>query len=127
MPPEALIPNPHYGLPLDVFSFGCVVCHVISQHKQWSSKMQFSTNYPNPWRLKYAKQLPTMHMSRFSKLHEGFTEVKRRQHYIKQISDVSLKKLVISCLDDDPDRRPPISHVCERITSIITGELTCCY
>ena len=33
MPPETLADDPHYGLPLDVFSFGCVVCHVITQ--QW--------------------------------------------------------------------------------------------
>ena len=33
MPPEAFADDPHYGLPLDVFSFGCVVCHVITQ--QW--------------------------------------------------------------------------------------------
>ena len=30
MPPEVFEDDPHYGLPLDVFSFGCVVCHVIT-------------------------------------------------------------------------------------------------
>ena len=49
------------------------------------------------------------------------TEVERRQHYIDQISEGSLKQLVITCLDDDQERRPPISVVSERITSIITG------
>ena len=32
MPPEVFEDDPHYGLPLDVFSFGCVVCHVITQN-----------------------------------------------------------------------------------------------
>ena len=30
MPPGVFEDDPHYGLPLDVFSFGCVVCHVIT-------------------------------------------------------------------------------------------------
>jgi len=96
MPPEALTKNPHYGLPLDIFSFGCVVCHVISQ--QWPAPV-----------------VPTA------------IEVQQRQCYIDQISDRSLKQLVISCLNNNPERRPPISQVCGRITSIITGELTCMY
>ena len=82
MPPEALIPNPHYGLPLDVFSFGCVVCHVISQ--QWPK--------PDP----YTDEMIVV------------SEVMRRQRYINQISDGSLKQLVISCLDNVPERRPLI-------------------
>ena len=49
------------------------------------------------------------------------SEVERRQHHINQISEGSLKQLVITCLDDDQERRPPISVVSERITSIITG------
>ena len=31
MPPEVFRLQAHYGLSIDVFSFGCVVCHVISQ------------------------------------------------------------------------------------------------
>ena len=92
MPPEALVHDPHYGLPLDMFSFGCVVCHVISQK----------------WPLPLDRMLAR-------------TEVERRQHYIDQISEGSLKQLLITCLDNDPERRPPISLVSERITSIITG------
>ena len=38
MPPEVLQVDPHYGLPLDVFSFGCVVCRVITQ--QWPTPEQ---------------------------------------------------------------------------------------
>ena len=39
MPPEAFADNPHYGLPLDVFSFGCVICHVITQ--QWPTPLVY--------------------------------------------------------------------------------------
>ena len=44
------------------------------------------------------------------------SEVERRQHYIDQTREGSLKQLVITCLDDDPGERPPISVVSERIT-----------
>ena len=96
MPPETFEDDPHYGLPLDVFSFGCVVCHVITQ--QWP--------------------IPSDQVTDRGVV---LSEVERRQHYIDEIREGSLKQLVITCLDDDPERRPPISLVSERITSIITG------
>ena len=101
MPPETLVDDPHYGLPLDVFSFGCVVCHVITQ--QWLKPLGYTYNDP------VTNTLVLL------------SEVERRQHYIDQISEGSLKQLVITCLDNDQERRPPISVVSERITSIITG------
>jgi len=30
MPPEALSDKPHYGIAVDVFSLGCVTCHIVS-------------------------------------------------------------------------------------------------
>jgi len=99
--PEALMNNPCYGLPLDVFSFGCVVCHVITQ--QW----------PRP--------LNMIVKDSVSGRRVALSEEERRKHYIDQINEGSLKQLVITCLDDNQNRRPPISMVSERITSIITG------
>ena len=101
MPPEALEDDPHYGLPLDVFSFGCVICHVITQ--KWPTPSSL-TMFDPVTRRKIA-----------------LLEVERRQHYIDQIREGSLKQLVITCLDNDQERRPPISLVSERISSIITG------
>ena len=102
MPPEVLFGyKPYYGLPLDVFSFGCVVCHVITQ--QWPISLNRVDFNP------------------VTDKRVALSEVERRQRYIDQISEGSLKQLVITCLDNDPERRPPISVVSERITSIITG------
>ena len=101
MPPEAFLFDPHYGLPLDVFSFGCVVCHVITQ--QW----------PAP--LSWVRINPTTNKQKV------LSEIERFNRYVDQISEGSLKQLVITCLDNDQKRRPPISLVSERITSIITG------
>ena len=101
MPPEAFGDDSHYGLPLDVFSFGCVVCHVIAQ--KWPTPSSFTRRDP------------------VIKKRVALSEVERRQRYIDQISEGSLKQLVITCLDNDQERRPPMSLVSERITSIITG------
>ena len=101
MPPEALVDDPHYGLPLDVFSFGCVICHVVTQ--KWPIPLSGTTIDP-----KTGKEVV-------------LSEVERRQRYIDQISEGSLRQLVITCLDNDQERRPPISVVSERITSIIIG------
>ena len=90
--PEKLVDDHCYGLPSNVFSFGYIICHMITQ------------------RLENLPKAPS-----------GVSEVERRQHYINQISEGSLKQLVITCLDNNPDERPPISVVSERIASIITG------
>ena len=101
MPPEVFEDDPHYGLPLDVFSFGCVVCHVITQRF---------------FRPAVLSTIDSNHRKNVT-----ISEVERRKDYIDQISEGSLKQLVITCLDNDQERRPPISLVSERITSIITG------
>lgn len=86
MPPEVRADD--YGLPIDIFSFGCIVCHTISQQ------------YPEPMESSQS------------------TEVEKRQKYIDHIQGGLLKQLVIQCLDNDPAKRPLISLVCERITAI---------
>lgn len=96
MPPEAVEDDPHYELPVDVFSFGCVVCHVITQ--EW----------PTP-------------LDQITDRGVVLSEVQQRQRYIDEIREGSLKQLVITCLADDQERRPSISLVSERIASIIIG------
>jgi len=104
------------GLSADVFSFACVVCHVLSSQ---NLHVSFSVKETRP--LILGKQNRGSYSFPNKKLH---SEVERRQCYIDQISDRSLKQLVISCLDDKSERRPLISQVCERISSIIAGKPT---
>ena len=101
MPPEVFEDDPHYGLPLDVFSFGCVVCHVITQ--KWP--------VPSPLSIVDLKSRRKITVS----------EVERRKQYIDQISKESLKQLVITCLNNEQARRPLISLVNERIISMTAG------
>jgi len=44
LPPEVLLENPEYGLPLDVFSYGGVILHVINQ--EWPKPLHFVTVDP---------------------------------------------------------------------------------
>jgi len=99
--PEVLGVDHFYGKSTasDVFSFGCIMCHTITQ--QW----------PEP--LIHAK----------TGTRKALSEIEKRQYYIGRISDESLKQLVILCLNDCPERRPSISQVNEMITSVVAGEL----
>ena len=91
MPPEAF--RGHFGLPLDVFSFGCVASDVITGQTSYISSSDVTR----------------------------FVAIEKRKHHIIQISEGSLKQLVITCLDTKQEGRPPMSVVSERITSIMTG------
>ena len=62
MPPEVFEDDPHYGLP----SFGCVVCHVITQ------------KWPTP--------SPLSIVDLNSRKNITASEVERRKQYIDQIS-----------------------------------------
>ena len=96
MPPEALQMNPEYGPPLDVFSYGGVILHVVNQ--EWPTPLHYVMTDP-----KTGKVL-------------GLTEVERRQQYMKMTgTPADLRTLVEHCLDNQPSRRPPISDVSERI------------
>ena len=97
MPPEALDDKPVYGPPLDVFSFGGVILYVTS--RQWPTPKSWSQIDP-----KTRKRI-------------FLSEVERRQQYIDIMSggDGDLKALVMSCLDDDPELRPKVTNISERL------------
>ena len=93
MPPECLCDHPIYGLPLDVFSYGGVVLFTVTGlWPQPSSWVQFDPETGN---------------------RAVLTEVQRRQQYFNRMSwsTEDLKALVISCLDDNPLRRPQVTEV----------------
>ena len=97
MPPEALLETPEYGPPLDVFSYGGVILHVVNQ--EWPKPLHYVMTDP-----KTGKVL-------------GLTEVERRQRHIEKITGTSgdLRLLVKQCLDNQSSRRPPVSDVSERM------------
>ena len=93
MPPECLANSPVYGLPLDIFSFGGVILYVATQlWPQPTSWIAFDPNTGGRIVL---------------------TELQRRQQYLDKMTGdfTDLKPLVISCLDDNPKKRPSVSQV----------------
>ena len=95
MPPEALLETPEYGPPLDVFSYGGVILHVVNQ--EWPEPLHYVMTDP-----KTGKIL-------------GLSEVERRQQHMEKMrgTPADLRPLVEQCLDNQPSRRPPISDVSE--------------
>ena len=101
MPPEALEENdPVYSTPVDIFSFAGITAHL------------FSEEWPTP-------SGPKKRDPKTNKL-VAISEAQRRQQYLDKIpGEVSaLKEMMIRCLDDDANERPPILEVSELIKSL---------
>ena len=99
MPPEAQNRKPVYGPSLDVFSFGGVILNVITQQWPHPSDRTVYNNTSKKWEL--------------------VPEVMRREGYLNKITGdaAELKSLVISCLDDSPEKRPSVEEVSVTIKS----------
>ena len=93
MPPESLTNKPVYGLPLDIFSFGGVILYATTQ--QWPE--------PAPW----------IDFDPDTGGRIVLTELQRRQQYLDKMTGIytDLKPLVVSCLDDNPVKRPSVAQV----------------
>ena len=93
MPPEALSKRPVYGPSLDVFSYGGVILNVTTQ--LWPEPSDRTQLNPD------------------TDMWEVMSEVKRCQHYLDKMTGgaTDLKPLVMSCLDDNPNKRPPVAQV----------------
>ena len=102
MPPEALSVRPRYGKPIDVFSLACIALHMMS-HK-----------WPEP--KDRVQEDPITHAM------TALTEVQRREEYLQSCSSLPLKKLINSCLHNQPDQRPDISAVCKILKSLKATE-----
>ena len=94
MPPEALSVNPRYGKPVDVFSFGCVMVHMISH--QW----------PVP------DDQVTENM-------RALSEIERRKKYLSEMKvPPSMTILIAYCLKNVPEQRPAIGEVLKNLEKI---------
>ena len=95
MPPETLVADPIYGLPVDVFSFAGIVLHV------------FSEEWPHPSATKVRDEKTGKYIAP--------TEAERRQKYLNKMAGdnivIMLRNVVQRCLDDDPEERPSIQDV----------------
>jgi len=108
MGPEALKDIPEYGPPLDVFSYGGVILHVVNQ--EWPKPLHYVVTDPKTRKL------------------VALSEVERRQEHVEKMrgAPVDLRHLVEQCLENDPSRRPPISDVSERMRRLKEAESMRC-
>ena len=98
MPPEALKEVPKYGEKLDCFSFGHLMLYLIIQQ------------YPTPYALTYDRV-------RLSDL-VGY-EIEKRQKWIGEIGHGHcLHKLVMRCLEDNPEKRPEMKEINQELDSL---------
>ena len=103
MPPEALSVNPRYGKPVDVFSFGCVMIHMISH--QW----------PIP-------------DDQVTETLRALTEIERRKKYLREIKvPSSMMTLLAGCLKNAPEQRPAIGEVLDSLKKICVQQSWCSY
>ena len=89
MPPEATSIEARYNKPVDVFSLGCIACHVMSH--QW----------PKPKDLKGTS-----------------LEIQKRELYLKSCTEPSLRKVVESCLNNSTEKRPEIFSVRKELNAL---------
>ena len=108
MPPEALLETPEYGPPLDVFSYGGVILHIVNQ--EWPKPLHYVITDPK------------------TKKRVALSEAQRRQEHINKMSGApaGLQSLVEQCLDDDSAVRPPISDVSEKMKRMKEAESVRC-
>ena len=104
MPPEALLETPEYGPPLDIFSYGGVILHVVNQ--EWPTPLHYVMTDPKTGKM------------------VALSEVERRQQHVEKMTGTpaDLRPLVELCLDNQPSRRPPISDVSERMKRMKEAE-----
>lgn len=88
MPPN----SEDVGLPTDMFSYGGIILHAITQ--QWPLPVDSETSVPT-----------------------NILQVDRRKKYLEKLSG-ELKLLVIGCLEDDPKSRPTAAELVESVTKV---------
>ena len=98
MPPEALQSNPMFTTRLDIFSFGCVSLHTLTEH------------FPEP-----TDQFEPSQINRDTNL--KVSECRRRWKYMEMVKDqcTHFVYLISSCLKDQPEYRPDADTVCKWI------------
>ena len=132
------LPDSHdvlkYDIPLNVFSFGCIVCHVITQIWPCShSQQRYLSATPGQGNMFRSSQ-----SNEYDCMDVDYTDpkvtctvndwsVEKHQMYIDMIDDDYLKHLVEACLQCNIKYRPHMSQIYNRITSLMISEFIYAY
>ena len=99
MPPEAMIAEPKYDTSVDVFSYGILTIHVLSE--AWPEP-QVGPNH-----CKGGKLIPV-------------SEAERRESFLKIIGkDHPLMTLILKCIHNDPEMRTVTGDIVERVAEMV--------
>ena len=90
------------GLPFDIFAFGAVICHIVTQ-------ATYGPLYLHKGAVKTDKF--------FVQFYFKFCHL-----YLDHMSQGPLKQLAIKCIDYNPVQCPSIFHVCKEIDQILKGK-----
>ena len=108
MPPEVLKSIPTYSTKVDVFSFGCVIIHTVTQEP------------PIPDHDKFVKTSE-------ARKYVMHSEVDRRSTVIQKLRNITNAmqpyNLVLECLQDDPHDRPTATALHLSLQNEVTKEL----
>ena len=105
MPPEALNDHSKYNRSIDVFSFGCVMIHLMSQE------------FPYPDSVMCLDKSVGRYVSR--------SQIECREKYLGKIhKPPGLKKLILESIDDVPDKRPSIIELLNYFEIIVKQQTT---
>ena len=97
--PEANQYKPKYDSKIDIFSFGCIVIHTITEE------------YPKP-----ADQFQKSIDSTYLKV----SEIERRRKLLDKMLNVTLlQKITIQCLEMNPNTRPTATDICSKLEKYI--------
>ena len=103
MPPEALVANPVYDTKLDMFSYGILILHVVTQ------------TWPDP-------HMPTSSRNYTTGNLEAHSEAKRRSNYFRSMaSHPLLADLANQCLENEPTLRIPAKEVAELLEPLVAA------
>ena len=101
MPPEALREKPKYDTPLDVFSFGHLALYLCIQQPPELSH--------------YDEISPEAHQT-------GEVAIRKRQKWISMLpEDHCLRRMILSCLRDDPQERPTTESLNINLLRVLCG------
>ena len=99
MPPEVIIANPKYDTSVDEFSYGILMIHIFSG--KWPEPQT------GPIRTEPGRMIPV-------------SEAERREIFLEVIgSDHPLMDLILKCIDNHPQTRPPASKMVEWLAEMV--------
>lgn len=91
--------------PGDLFSLGDIMLHIALQRE------------PSPLEYKHHRNIENENEPVI------LSEIKRREFFLNEVEDTHLlKELILSCLEEEPSKRPPVKAIIQELNKIVKGQ-----